>query len=325
MSDQQPESGSGEGPTEIHVSRTGRVPASAVVAPAGRWTDGLQPQHLYKAVGLLFLFAVLFHYLESIIHVALLVYAAAIFAIVLNAIVQLIPGKRGWVTAGLGVVILGIIAAVLYFGLPLLFSQLRDLVSRMPAFTTLLSNVETWLRTNTGLNVSLVGPEVRDFLQRTFLSTDGSGSGLLSKASGLLGALLIPLLILFGGLYAAGNPNEQLLSPLMRAVPRDRRLAFRRIFQLLGDRLLGWVKGLLLAMVSVAVLSYIGYWLAGVPNALALALFAGLTEAIPIIGPWIGGTAATIVGFTDSSSTGIYAALVALGVQQLESNLITPW
>jgi predicted PurR-regulated permease PerM len=307
--------------------REDRVPPGAVVAPKRHPSTAmaLEPQHLYKAVGLLFIFALIYHYLPAITQTLLLAYAAIIVAILLNAILQALPGNRVWMTGLLGLLILGGVGALLYFGIPMLVSQVRNLVADVPRFTTLLTNVENWLRANTGLNVNLVGPQAREFLRNAFLNTSGGGPSILSRAQGLLGILVVPLLILFGGLYAAGNPNDHLLSPMLRAVPRDRRLAFRRMLQLLGDRILGWAKGVLIGMVAVGILSYIGYSLAGVPNALALAVLAALTEAIPLVGPWIGGAVATAAGFLHSPTTGLYAAIVAVVVQQLENNLIIPW
>src|SRR5690606_24782678 len=110
-----------------------------------------------------------------------------------------------------------------------------------------------------------------------------------------------------------------------RAVPRGGRLAARRILQLLGTRLLGWLRGLLLAIAAVGTLSFVGYWLAGGPNALVLALFAALTEATPLPGPWIRGAAAVTAGLRHSPATGCSAALVARVVQQVEGTLIPPW
>jgi predicted PurR-regulated permease PerM len=112
---------------------------------------------------------------------------------------------------------------------------------------------------------------------------------------------------------------------VLRAVPRDLRPSFRRFFALLGERILGWVEGVLLGMVAVGILSFVGYWVVGVPNPLALAVIAGLTEAIPLLGPWIGGSIAAAVGFLESPQTGVYAALVAFAIQQLEGYLIIPW
>ncbi|HET8656309.1 MAG TPA: AI-2E family transporter [Longimicrobiaceae bacterium] len=284
----------------------------------------LRPVNLYKTVGLLFLLGLIYHYLDPITHVLLLGYAAVVLAVIFNALIQLFPAGRKWIAGLLGLLIIGSVAALLWFGFPLLLTQLRGLTAEATQFSQLVTNVEHWLKANTGLNVELMGAETQRFLRNSILG-EGGGSGLLSKAQGLLGLLLVPLIILFGSLYAAAKPNDQLLTPLLRTVPRERRESFRRIFALLGDRLLGWAKGVLIGMLAVGVLSYIGYTLAGVPNSLILAVIAALTEAVPIAGPWVGGGIATIAGFLHDPATGLYAAIVAVAVQQLENNLIVPW
>lgn len=302
----------------------GKVPPSAVRPPQGALGTGeLRPEHLYKAVGLLFVFALFFHYLTDIVATLLLAYAAVVVAVLFNALVGYFPSKRKWVTAALGLLILASAVAVIWLGIPILMAQVRDLTGRVPEFEQTLRAAEQWIKANTGLNIPLVGPKAQEFLQNNFLS---SGEGdLLSRASGALGVLVVPLLILFGALYAVGNPNERLLNPLLRAVPRDRRLAFRRMFQLLGERLMGWAKGVLIAMVAVGILSFVLFLLIGVPNALLLGLIAGLMEAIPLLGPWVGGSIAVIVAFLDDPTKALWVALAALAVQQFESNLLTPW
>lgn len=285
----------------------------------------LRPEHLYKAAALLFLCAVLFRYLEEITRVLLIVYAAAILAVLFNAVVRMAPFGRRWMAALLGLLILSGTVAALWVGIPILIMQVRDLAGQIPRLSILLTAVEQWIKANTDLQVNLVGARFREFLRDIFLGAGGSGVAIVSRARGLLEYLVLPLLILFGALYAAGKPNEGLLTPLLRMVPPDRRPAFRRIFGLLGSRLLGWVEGVLIGMVAVGILSYVGYQLAGVPNALALAVVAGLTEAVPIVGPWIGGGIATTAGFLESPTTGMYAAVVALTVQQLEASVIIPW
>jgi predicted PurR-regulated permease PerM len=108
-------------------------------------------------------------------------------------------------------------------------------------------------------------------------------------------------------------------------VPRDLRLAFRRIFELLGVRILAWLKGTLIAMVGVGVLSFAAYSLLGVPNALLLAVIAGLVEFIVLVGPWIGGIVAVLVAFVHDPMLALWVALAAIVIQQIESNIITPW
>jgi predicted PurR-regulated permease PerM len=62
----------------------------------------------------------------------------------------------------------------------------------------------------------------------------------------------------------------------------------------------------------------------GVPYAPALALIAGITEAIPLVGPLIGAVPAVIIGFTVSPVTGILVAVLYGVIQGLENNVLVP-
>lgn len=301
------------------------VSPDAVAAPRDRRAIiTLRPEHLYKAVGLFFLFSFVFEYLTAITTTLLLLFAASILAILLNEIVGRLPGRK-WMTALVGLLIFAGIGAALYFGIPAVIAQIRDLTGRIPEFEQQLQQAETWIRENTGLNVQLVGPEAQRYFRNAVAGTSGGGDKLLSRATSVIGLLFVPLLILFGGLFAVANPNDRLLTPLLRLVPADRRPAFRRIFELLGLRLMGWLKGVLISMVAVGALSVALYWLIGVPNALLLGIFAGLTEAIPLIGPWIGGAVATGVAFLDDPDKAVWTAFAALAIQQFENNILVPW
>lgn len=310
---------------EPHPPHAGElVSADAVRAPRGGRATGILPSHLYKAAGLLFLLLAVLHYLDRVVEVLLLAYAAVVLAVLFNALVQKLPLSRKWVTIGLGLIVVGTLVSVLWLGVPLLMAQVRDLVSRGPEFVARMHLIERWIEARTGLQVQLMGPRFETLVRSVFLGGGASGN-FLARAQGAMGMLLIPLLILFGALYAVGSPNKQLLSPLLRAVPRERRPAFTRIFQLLGDRILGWGKGVLISMLAVGLLSLLLYSLIGVPNALLLALIAGLTEGIPLIGPWVGGGIATAAAAVDDPSKGVWTAAAAVLIQQIEGNLIMPF
>ena len=61
-----------------------------------------------------------------------------------------------------------------------------------------------------------------------------------------------------------------------------------------------------------------------VPFAVALALLAGLTELIPTLGPWIGGGVAVIVTLAMAPEKAIWVAVLFVGVQLVENNLLVP-
>jgi predicted PurR-regulated permease PerM len=299
------------------------VPPHAVVPPPPSGApQRLEPQHLYKAAGLLFLLALLFRYFEQLAQVFLIIYAAAILAVALNVVVRLFPLERRWVTALLGLAIVSTIGVGLWWAIPALLEQVQGFMAEAPRFQAQLEQWSAWMRQRTGLNIDLFGERSQAMLMEG-LQRMQEGD-VLGRARGVLEIIFLPLIILFGGLYAVAKPNHRLLAPLLRTVPRDRRLAFRRLFELLGLRLRGWVKGTLMAMVAVGTLMTVALTVIGVPYALMIGVFAGLVEFIPLAGPWIGGIVAVAIAFLDDPNKAFLTILVVLAIQQLESNIITP-
>lgn len=86
----------------------------------------------------------------------------------------------------------------------------------------------------------------------------------------------------------------------------------------------GWVRAQLFLMIIVGVLSYIGFTILQLPNALSLAIIAGFLELIPNIGPTITMIPVAIAGFSVSIWHGVGALCWCFIVQWLENNLIVP-
>ena len=295
-----------------------RVPADAVaVRQPGPGERPLRPADLYRAAALAFLLALLYREWDQVTRVLLLIYAAGILAVVLNALHRRLHVRRRWLAAIVGLVVVGSVLALLSIGMPLLFEQVRGILQTGPQLEELLARWEEGIRQRTGVSISIPHPG------RLFEAAAGPGS--MSRAMGLLEVLFVPIILFFGGLFALANPNDRLLTPLMRVFPDGVRPAWYRIFQLLGDRLIGWAKGTATAMAGVGVLSVIAFSVIGVPNAVALGLFNGVMEFIPLAGPWIGGLTAVVVAFLDDPQKALWVGIAALAVQQVEANLITPW
>lgn len=89
-------------------------------------------------------------------------------------------------------------------------------------------------------------------------------------------------------------------------------------------RLGAWVRGQLFLALIIGMVSYLGLVFLGISYALPLAIFAGILEMVPIIGPIISAVPAVLVALT--ISPGLALAVVALYfvIQQLENNLVVP-
>ena len=106
--------------------------------------------------------------------------------------------------------------------------------------------------------------------------------------------------------------------------PFSRRARVHAIWDEIEYRIGGWTRGQLLLMFTVGVISGIIYYGIDLRFWLALAIFAGLTEAIPFIGPIIGGTAAALVALADSPQKALIVIDAAFLMQQLEGAFLVP-
>jgi predicted PurR-regulated permease PerM len=282
----------------------------------------VRPEHIYKGAGLLFLLALCYHFFDTLSRVALIIYAAAILAVAMNAAVRAIPLRRPIAVAGMGLLALVLLGAGLWFGGGALLRQARDLADAYPSMERELESWGDSARERIGVDVEFVGERVGQAVRAFF--GDLSGRDVIGGAGGFLQALTVPVLVFFGALFALAKPNERLMVPLLRAVPATRRDDFRRLLQLLGERLTGWIKGQIVSMTTIGVLATVAFAIIGVPYAFLLGFINGVAEFVPIIGPWVGGIPAVIVAFLQDPMKGLWAAVAILAIQQLESQLITP-
>lgn len=118
--------------------------------------------------------------------------------------------------------------------------------------------------------------------------------------------------------------RESTLALLLLLSPKVERPRVHAIWNDIEFRLGAYVRGQAILMVTIGAVSYLGLFLLGVPFAPALALIAGITEAIPIVGPLLGAIPAVIIGFTVSPVTGMLVAVMYGVIQALENNVLVP-
>ncbi len=93
-----------------------------------------------------------------------------------------------------------------------------------------------------------------------------------------------------------------------------------------------YVKGQLALSLIIGASSGLGLWILGLtglmPNggryALLFGAWAGVTELIPYIGPWLGGAPPVVYALVQHPLSALWVALLFLGIQQLEGHLVVP-
>lgn len=137
---------------------------------------------------------------------------------------------------------------------------------------------------------------------------------------GILGDVYV---VLFLAIFLTASPKSYVHGILKLVPPRGKPEA-RTLLERLGYSLTRWLKGQIFAMLVVFVLTSIGLIIMGVPMWLVLALFAGLLNFIPNIGPLIAMIPAVLIGFLQGPVTALIVAGLYIFVQVLESSIITP-
>lgn len=118
--------------------------------------------------------------------------------------------------------------------------------------------------------------------------------------------------------------RERTLRTALLLLPRDRRESAREIFEAVEGKIGAYVRGLALLSLSVAVMAFVAYVLIGVPNALLLALAAGLFEAIPLVGPTLGAIPAVMVALAIAPDKVVWVIAVNVVIQMAENSLLVP-
>lgn len=93
----------------------------------------------------------------------------------------------------------------------------------------------------------------------------------------------------------------------------------------LDRQLGGWVRGQVMLMFVIGLMTYAGLSLLSIPYALPLALLAGLLEIIPNLGPTISAIPSIFIAYiTHGPVAAGMVFLMGIVIQQLENSLIVP-
>jgi predicted PurR-regulated permease PerM len=174
------------------------------------------------------------------------------------------------------------------------------------------------------VKVSQWGGHLYAAAQRAMDASKDSNWQSAMKFAGLtihgLGGLIFAVVI---GIFLAFEP-ELYRAGFLNLFPAPRRKRMGEVLDELGFTLWWWLMGQLVTMATMGIFIGIGLALLGVPLAGTLGLIAAILSFIPSLGMIIAVIPAIMLGLTISPAMGLWVALLYLGVQIVEANLVTP-
>lgn len=106
--------------------------------------------------------------------------------------------------------------------------------------------------------------------------------------------------------------------------PARQRLRALRLWSQVEAKLGDWIRGQLLLMLIIGVVATLVYGVMGLPFWLILGLIAGLTEALPNIGPALGAIPAVLVALTVGWQWAIAVVIFVTILQLVENAVLVP-
>ena len=247
----------------------------------------------------------------------LIIFGGMVFAAMIDGGVRLLgrvlPIGRGWRVA-----MVVIFAAVfLVWTLTFAGTAMAQQAAQLPAvIQTQALKIIGWLQAHGAIvNVKSI--------QGLIEKLAGSVGDVTSAVGGVIGGLTTAFGILVLGIYIAAEPHLYRRG-FAWLLPVNERTRFEVTAAAMGKTLRRLLAGRLLGMAVEGVTTWILLALWGVPLAGVLGLLTGLLAFLPNIGAPISGALMVLVGFSDSTNTGLFCMVVYAVVQTVDGNIIVP-
>jgi len=259
--------------------------------------------------------------LWQLVQVLLAVFAGLLFAIFLRGVARPLR-SRFQLRDGLSVTLVLVGIFGLFGGLwaliaPSVGPQIDEMAARLPGATE--RAIETIQAQPWGPWIIEQTPSPEQLVDRA-ADLSANFFGAFSTAIGGIASTVFALVL---GVYLAINPGLY-RQGIVLMVPKGRRARAEEVVQAVTVNLWQWLLGQFIMMVMVGALTGVGLAIAGVPLAGGLALIAGLFEFVPIVGPLAAAVPGLLIAFTLGPLMALYALVVYVVVQQLESNVMVP-
>lgn len=312
-------------PARDNIERqpVGEAPAEAVLAPPANGEErrggGLTPITLLLTI-------ILAYFLYTVQAVIVLLIVGILLATAISRPVEYLHQRLN-LPRGLGIlimylVILAGLTGLIYLLVPPVVEEGATFAQEFPA---LLDEWRARLETSSNSLVRTTSSRLFGALNDVV----GSGSvpvstgAAVNVAQGVGGSIVNAFTIFLIAFYWLTEKAiiKRAVAGLFRSGQRRRVL---HIWQQVEVKLGAWIRGQLLLMVIIGSLATIAYGVMALPFWLILGVIAGLTEAIPNVGPVLGAVPAVLVALTKGWQWALAVVIFVTVLQLLENAVLVP-
>jgi predicted PurR-regulated permease PerM len=190
-------------------------------------------------------------------------------------------------------------------------------------------NLRAWLINNpnqflAGLSefVPAALPKLKPVQQtgQEMMASAGQVAGYVTTVARVIFTAIILLVLAF--YWTLEGPR--IIQSFLLVIPQTQRESISDLIAAMESKVGLYIVGQGILCMVIGILALIAYLLIGLPNALVLALVAGVLEAVPMVGPLLGAIPAALVALSIAPGKLIWVILATVVIQQLENTLLVP-
>jgi predicted PurR-regulated permease PerM len=219
-----------------------------------------------------------------------------------------------------------LLAGFLLLQFPLISEQSATIAAVMPDY---YQNARQWVATHPNPFLASLSeflpaalPNLKPVQQtdQELIASAGQVAGYVtSLAKGIFTAIMILALAFYWTLE-----GPRIIKSFLLVIPQIQRESISELISAMESKVGFYIVGQAILCTVIGILALIAYILIGLPNALVLALIAGVLEAVPMIGPLLGAVPAALVALSIAPDKLIWVIVATVLIQQVENSLLVP-
>ncbi len=294
-------------------------------SPPFQWTF----RRVMGATLVLVLVALSFWLLYRFNQVVFILFAAIVMGTVIRPVVTWLNRRGLPRMAGVILVYVMLLALLIGFVLllfPLVVEQSTTIAAAVPGY---YHSLREWMINNPNqlilsfsefLPASLPSMKPVQQTGEQVLASAGQAVGYVGTAARVI--FIATTILLLALHWTLDGPRT--IQSLLLLVPASRREGISELVSSMESKVGFYIAGQGVLCLVIGVMALVAYLLIGLPNALVLALVAGVLEAVPMVGPLLGAIPAAVIALSIAPSKLVWVIVATLVIQQVENSLLVP-
>ena len=260
-----------------------------------------------------------FYILFSVRNILIWFIFALTISVLFNPAVNFLQRRK--IPRGLAVVLIyvgifGILSILIYLVVPIFIAEIQVFLNSFPEY---FEKISPPLK---GLGFQAFN-SLENFLTALGNSLEGMADNIFSALFSIFGGFFATLFVIVTAIFLSLE-EKGVERTLMYLFPKRYEAQVLSVWARCQKKVAGWFGARLLACLFVGLASYIAFLLFNVKYPFTLALFAGVFNFVPYVGPLLTGVVLFLIIFPTEMFKAVFVLIAFALIQQVENSILSP-